>query len=379
MLKFFPRLLAKLLLVSISYPAVAQDKAVWLSNLKSEVLRLGIKERSYIHSIGRMQDSIIQSEDVFFISTLNLSELDIRFFPSGQVEIFKQHQKPDLEDASSVKKNLSRVSGEICSTFDRKPPRVSLVVTNPIKRTGEALTSLERNLSRYVTLLVKEVLSNASSVRWSPDTGAGSRYDGLLRGNAWSRSRYSVSVGVNYETTSRGKISLTSFTNPKEGFREPGKKFHFSISVELSDYGKPIQVLKQSVFLTPIAPAANPNIAEIYSQDSRASLEKVALDLRVFLDNLNCHLEHSNSVVFKDGKLTLEAGIDAGYYEGDELLLLPKASYFKKRGLLSAVDLLAIARITKIDKNRAELEIREGDVQLENGVEFSVKPLLDLI
>ena len=379
MLKFFPRLLAKLLLVSISYPAVAQDKAVWLSNLKSEVLRLGIKERSYIHSIGRMQDSIIQSEDVFFISTLNLSELDIRFFPSGQVEIFKQHQKPDLEDASSVKKNLSRVSGEICSTFDRKPPRVSLVVTNPIKRTGEALTSLERNLSRYVTLLVKEVLSNASSVRWSPDTGAGSRYDGLLRGNAWSRSRYSVSVGVNYETTSRGKISLTSFTNPKEGFREPGKKFHFSISVELSDYGKPIQVLKQSVFLTPIAPAANPNIAEIYSQDSRASLEKVALDLRVFLDNLNCHLEHSKSVVFKDGKLTLEAGIDAGYYEGDELLLLPKASYFKKRGLLSAVDLLAIARITKIDKNRAELEIREGDVQLENGVEFSVKPLLDLI
>lgn len=379
MLKFFPRLLAKLLLVSISYPAVAQDKAVWLSNLKSEVLRLGIKERSYIHSIGRMQDSIMQSEDVFFISTLNLSELDIRFFPSGQVEIFKQHQKPDLEDASSVKKNLSRVSGEICSTFDRKPPRVSLVVTNPIKRTGEALTSLERNLSRYVTLLVKEVLSNASSVRWSPDTGAGSRYDGLLRGNAWSRSRYSVSVGVNYETTSRGKISLTSFTNPKEGFREPGKKFHFSISVELSDYGKPIQVLKQSVFLTPIAPAANPNIAEIYSQDSRASLEKVALDLRVFLDNLNCHLEHSNSVVFKDGKLTLEAGIDAGYYEGDELLLLPKASYFKKRGLLSAVDLLAIARITKIDKNRAELEIREGDVQLENGVEFSVKPLLDLI
>ncbi|MEE2735653.1 MAG: hypothetical protein VX513_01830 [Pseudomonadota bacterium] len=379
MLKFFPQLLAKLLLVSISYPAVAQDKAVWLSNLKSEVLRLGIKERSYIHSIGRMQDSIMQSEDVFFISTLNLSELDIRFFPSGQVEIFKQYQKPDLEDTSSVKKNLSRVSGETCSTFDRKPPRVSLMVTNPYKRTGEALTSLERNLSRYITLLVKQVFSNASSVRWSPDTGAGSRYDGLLRGDAWSRSRYSISVIVNYETTSRGKISLTSFTNPREGFREPGKKFHFSISVELSDNGKPIQVLKQSVFLTPIAPAANYSNTEIYNQDSRASLEKVFLDLRAFLDNLNCHLEHSNSVVFKDGKLTLAAGIDAGYYEGDELLLLPKASYFKKRGLLSAVDLLAIARIIKIDKNRAELEIREGDVQLENGVEFSVKPLMDLI
>ena len=379
MLKAFPQLLAKLLLVSISYPAVAQDKAVWLSNLKSEVLRLGIKERSYIHSIGRMQGSIMQSEDVFFISTLNLSELDIRFFPSGQVEIFKQNQKTELEDANSVNKNLTRVSGEICSTLDRKPPRVSLMVTNPYKRTGEALTSLERNLSRYVTLLVKEVFSNASSVRWSPDAGAGSRYDGLLRGDAWSRSRYSVSVIVNYETTSRGKISLTSFSNPKKGFREPGKKFHFSISVELSDDGKPIQVLKQSVFLTPIAPAANYNITEIYNQDSRASLERVVLDLRAFLDNLNCHLEHSNSVVFKDGKLTLAAGMDAGYYEGDELLLLPKASYFKKRGLLSAVDLLAIARIIKIDKNRAELEIREGDVQLENGVEFSVKPLLDLI
>ena len=101
--------------------------------------------------------------------------------------------------------------------------------------------------------------------------------------------------------------------------------------------------------------------------------------MRVFIEDLNCHLEHSNSVVFRDGKLTLEAGIDAGYFEGDELLMLPKTSYLTKRGLLSAVDVLAIARIIKIDKNQSELEIREGDVQLENGVEFSVRPLLDLI
>tara|TARA_B100001094_G_C17562116_1_gene498804 strand:- start:164 stop:415 length:252 start_codon:yes stop_codon:yes gene_type:complete len=83
--------------------------------------------------------------------------------------------------------------------------------------------------------------------------------------------------------------------------------------------------------------------------------------------------------VFTDGKLILDAGFDAGFYEGDELLMLPKESYLKKRGLLPGVDRLAIARIIKIDKYKSELEIQEGNVQIENGVEFSVRPLLDLI
>ena len=102
MIKVFPQLLALLSLVSIPDLVVAEDNAVWLSNLKSEVLRLGINERSYIHSIGRMQNSIMHSEDLFFVSTLNLDELDIRLFSNGEVQVVKQQEKPKLHDSRSV-------------------------------------------------------------------------------------------------------------------------------------------------------------------------------------------------------------------------------------------------------------------------------------
>ena len=102
MTKVFPQLLA-LLLVSIPDVVVADDNAVWLSNLKSEVLRLGINERSYIHSIGRMQNSIMQSENLFFVSTLNLDELDIRLFSNGDVKLVKQQEKPKVYDSGLMK------------------------------------------------------------------------------------------------------------------------------------------------------------------------------------------------------------------------------------------------------------------------------------
>ena len=58
---------------------------------------------------------------------------------------------------------------------------------------------------------------------------------------------------------------------------------------------------------------------------------------------------------------------------------MPKSGYFKKRGLLSGVEQMAIARIKKISDLKSELEVEQGAVRLENGVEFVVRPLLELI
>ena len=88
---------------------------------------------------------------------------------------------------------------------------------------------------------------------------------------------------------------------------------------------------------------------------------------------------YSDQVVAVNGLLVLDSGTDAGLSEGDQLLLMPKSAYFRKRGLLSGVDQIAIARIKKINALQSELEIEEGKVRLEKGVEFFVRPLLELI
>ena len=90
-------------------------------------------------------------------------------------------------------------------------------------------------------------------------------------------------------------------------------------------------------------------------------------------------ITHSNSVVASKGALVLEAGADAGLSEGDQLLIMPRSKYFKKRGLLSGVNRIAIARISEISALRSVLEIEEGSVDLGDGAEYFARPLLELI
>ncbi len=378
MIKVFPRLLALICSAFLPSIGLAFDSSVWLSNLKSEVIRLGINERSYLHSVGRMRNSIMRSEDLFFVSAIDLEELDIRFLANGEVQVSKQLIQPYSRSPGSLTKNFNTGTESGCSSFIGKPPRVSLVVEeSPIG--GRTLTSRERNLKHHVSSLVKQRLSDTDLVKWSPENSNVSHYENLVRGNAWSQPRYRVSANVNYESTARGKISLVSANNPRTGFREPSNNSHISVNVELTEHGIPLETLKETVSLGQILPVSSLNIGANFNKSSRTELNNLVLRLNEFVADLTCYIHHSNLVVFTDGKLILDAGFDAGFYEGDELLMLPKESYLKKRGLLPGVDRLAIARIIKIDKYKSELEIQEGNVQIENGVEFSVRPLLDLI
>jgi hypothetical protein len=81
----------------------------------------------------------------------------------------------------------------------------------------------------------------------------------------------------------------------------------------------------------------------------------------------------------RNGKLYLNAGLDAGYLQGDELILIPNREYFVGRGLLAASERIAIASINSIDANRASLNILSGNPELEDGAEFNVKPILEVL
>jgi len=113
--------------------------------------------------------------------------------------------------------------------------------------------------------------------------------------------------------------------------------------------------------------------------DSPDEMRKLAVQIKSFLSELHCLTNYSDQVVAVNGLLVLDSGTDAGLSEGDQFLLMPKSAYFRKRGLMSGVDQIAIARIKKINALQSELEIEEGKVRLEDGVEFFVRPLLELI
>jgi len=69
------------------FPSNAQDSNEWLVNLKREVTRFAVNERAYLHSIARLSNSVMRDEALFFVSVLDLEELEIRFLPDGRVSV----------------------------------------------------------------------------------------------------------------------------------------------------------------------------------------------------------------------------------------------------------------------------------------------------
>ena len=53
------------LIVGLAFPSLSSaiELNSWLENLKREITRLGINERGYLHSIGRLRNSVLQDED----------------------------------------------------------------------------------------------------------------------------------------------------------------------------------------------------------------------------------------------------------------------------------------------------------------------------
>ena len=73
--------------LGLPLPSNAQDSNEWLVNLKREVTRFAVNERAYLHSIARLSNSVMRDEDLFFVSVLDLEELEIRLLPDGRVSV----------------------------------------------------------------------------------------------------------------------------------------------------------------------------------------------------------------------------------------------------------------------------------------------------
>ena len=74
----------------LPFPSNAQDSNEWLVNLKREVTRFAVNERAYLHSIARLSNSVMRDEDLFFVSVLDLEELEIRLLPDGRVYVSRE-------------------------------------------------------------------------------------------------------------------------------------------------------------------------------------------------------------------------------------------------------------------------------------------------
>ena len=363
--------------LGMPFPSNAQDSNEWLVNLKREVTRFAVNERAYLHSIARLSNSVMRDEDLFFVSVLDLEELEIRLLPDGRVSVSREEVGPASErGALKGGGDKAKEKLEMCSNASENTPRLSLIVEGGDKLKQNP-SSHERRFLRHTHNFLDRALAKEKSFRMLPYSKGVSRYDNLMRGNGFSKYKHKLLVSVYYEENLAGNVF--SKLNPKFLFSGADQSHKVSVELKLHKDNVLIKKMRETLTLAEVSVEGQQSRAGRLRNSSQAQLEKLGESINAFLSESKCLVKYSNMAVAVKGKLVLDAGLDAGYTEGDQLLLMPKSGYFKKRGLLSGVEQIAIARIKKISDLKSELEVEQGAVGLENGVEFVVRPLLELI
>ena len=363
--------------LGMPFPSNAQDSNEWLVNLKREVTRFAVNERAYLHSIARLSNSVMRDEDLFFVSVLDLEELEIRLLPDGRVSVSREEVGPASErGALKGGGDKAKEKLEMCSNASENTPRLSLIVEGGDKLKQNP-SSHERRFLRHTHNFLDRALAKEKSFRMLPYSKGVSRYDNLMRGNGFSKYKHKLLVSVYYEENLAGNVF--SKLNPKFLFSGADQSHKVSVELKLHKDNVLIKKMRETLTLAEVSVEGQQSQAGRLRNSSQAQLERLGESINAFLSESKCLVKYSNMAVAVKGKLVLDAGLDAGYTEGDQLLLMPKSGYFKKRGLLSGVEQIAIARIKKISDLKSELEVEQGAVGLENGVEFVVRPLLELI
>ncbi len=366
------------LIIGIAFPSVssASELNTWLENLKREITRLGVNERGYLHSIGRVHNSVLQDEDLFFISAMHFEELDIRLLPDGNVQVSSLKGRHSKERGSGVIPRVTGLPTPNCKSVSGGLPRLSLIKASLNRSRGaNNLSSLENNLLIYIENYIESLILGETNIALSPFFNNSSRYENLMRGSHFEDSKHKLLVRVEYDKSEQG--SRWTSLNPKHWVSEEPRRHQISARIAFVDENRIVKEMTTSFSLL----QSDLNSSRTIKQASGATdeMEELTFRVKAFLSELHCQADYSNSVVAVDGLLVLDSGTDAGLSQGDQFLLMPKSAYFRKRGLLSGVGQIAIARIKKINALQSELEIEEGKVRLEKGVEFFVRPLLELI
>ena len=347
----------------------AQELSNWLVNLKREVTKLGINERGYLHSIGHIRNSVLQAEDVFFVSAMHFEELDIQLLPDGKVEVSHDWRK----GSQSAKSGSGGKAYSVDVTSCGNSPRLSLVKEQSSRLLND-LTSRETNLLTFVENYIGGVLVEEENVAWSPFSGNVSRYANVLQGSHFEEARHKLSLRVQYDDSPQ----LNKFGRPMNIFGRP-KNHRISVELRFLEDNRAVKAMRSVLVLARADLSTSGLIKKERDSSAVNELKKLSVRIGSFLSELPCLANYSNLVVASNGRLLLDSGTDAGFNEGDQLLLMPRAVYFKKRGLLAGVDQIAIARVKKTANLQSELEIEEGEIRLEDGIEFFARPLLELI
>lgn len=338
-----------------------------IESIKSQIIEIGLSEKTYLHSVGRAMGSIIESEESFFVTTVDLDNLEIRVENESSARVQIKTESPSSLHGDS---HIAQCKGEV--KRGSRLPAVALRQSSTLPRSTSVAVL---NGVELFQASVLEQFTSSSLIRSKRAIPNMSQYQKLLSGGSWGEFRNEVSIHFHYDAQLQARRSgqMSSWKTSKvNSSSEPFLELTFSVD----DHE-----MKSTRIDVPEAEMKSLGASALSSSNPEVSpwLIKINDQIGQFIEDLSCFVDYPSLVQVQKGKLYLEAGLDAGYFQGDKLILVPNRAYFSKRGLLAAADRIAVASISSIENHRASLEIVSGYFELEDGAEFNAKPILEVL
>jgi len=338
-----------------------------VESIQAQIIDIGLSEKTFLHSVGRSTGSVMDAEESFFVTTVDLDNLEIIIENGSRARVQLKSESRGTRNRGSqpvqCKDKLSR---------GLRPPAVALIQSSTLSNSGSVA---ERNDARIFQAYVLEQFKSSSLMRGVRKIPNSSQYERLIAGGSWNEPSHEVRIHLQYDigapSKKLGQYKPSGSSKPYSS-SSPYLKLTFSADehelkssqIDVSEAG--VKSLVAAAF-SDSNPEANPWVVEMNGQISQ------------FIKDLSCLIDYPSLAQVKRGKLYLEAGLEAGYFEGDKVILIPNSAYFRKRGLLAASDRIAVASVSSIDNHRASLEVISGSFDLEDGAEFNVRPILELL
>lgn len=357
-----------LLLLFLASHAVAADNTVYadepidadvrLESIKASLLDYALDHSVYVSTQAWLDGNGAVEEKVLLLSGLNLERIRVN----------------EYRDAFGLAQ-ASIIDAPVTATESW----YGCPVTSPVKRRLELITHVEQTAStaaRNIANRAKHAVHNA--IMTSPDLAdaadpfsklqqSGSVYTRFMQQPAAKQADLALHINVSVQQQASRSLLAPSL-------RPSGNAL--TVELAMAELGEVIYQAKFTARVpkTSLA-AAMPDLSDDLLGELSAATSQVAVELS---DHIRCQASSKLNVTQFRGQLRVDGGRDLGVYRGQEFLLVPSSRGFATRGLDSALQSVAIARIERVFGQHASLTVVTGATADRMGGEMIAVPLASM-
>ena len=334
------------------------DSQAQLHQLKQAFLTLAMERQARIAASGWTDSDGAMGEDVMVFSDVQLERLR----PTLRRDRFGR-EVAELVYASAATASAG------CVAQPLRPQRLNMQVVVDIS--GSAQTT---NMARSAAMLLRDQIITA----FDEDRLAGVStlmVDPVRSGNnaGTRQSAYHRYMTEAPKSTADMELRLRVSARERQpilhqvglwGSARPGMRVQ--VAAELIAARGSVLPLETTIIVGSTRQSSEDQLAWLTLPKSAHKTLAVWLDeaLLEIGAGISCLGESALTLAMDANQLTLNGGLDAGVYSGQRLAILPTSSHLNTRGLESAMGVVSLARVVRVNPRNATLEVYAGAAEL---------------